>query len=358
MGAQQGGRRRRGRRGARRLPRGAAGRRAPRVAGDPARRRPSSGAGSGSPAAPEDQRLPEAAAWGGLPAGSPLEKGDAALPPARSFVTGHAPDPAGRRWYAGSTATATCTVARRRPRRRRCRPARDAGVGGAGLRGHRPGVVAGRRSSSPRAIPTCGRPSASIPTTPPASATSGTALEALARARRRGRRRRRGRVRLLLQPLAAAATRRPRSAGTIALAHRLDRRARDPLARRVGRHVPRARRRSARHARTVFHCFTGGPDEARARARPRRVPVVQRHRVVQERGRRARRGRDRHRSTACSSRPTRRTSRRCRTAAGRTEPAWVVDVGAALAAATGRRSTRSPPPPPPTRPRCSGTRPR
>ena len=30
--------------------------------------------------------------------------------------------------------------------------------------------------------------------------------------------------------------------------------------------------------RTVFHCFTGGPDEARRVPRPRRPPVVQRHR--------------------------------------------------------------------------------
>ena len=32
----------------------------------------------------------------------------------------------------------------------------------------------------------------------------------------------------------------------------------------------------------------------------------------------------------------RRTSRRCRTAASANEPAWLADVGAALAAATGR----------------------
>ena len=32
--------------------------------------------------------------------------------------------------------------------------------------------------------------------------------------------------------------------------------------------------------RTVFHCFTGGTTEARSRARPRRVLVVQRDRVV------------------------------------------------------------------------------
>ena len=38
------------------------------------------GAGSGCRRVPRTQRLPDAAAWGGLPAGSPLEKGDAAVP--------------------------------------------------------------------------------------------------------------------------------------------------------------------------------------------------------------------------------------------------------------------------------------
>ncbi len=42
--------------------------------------------------------------------------------------------------------------------------------------------------------------------------------------------------------------------------------------------------------RTIFHCFTGGPAEARARVGARLLPVVQRHRVVQERAGPARRG--------------------------------------------------------------------
>ena len=33
--------------------------------------------------------------------------------------------------------------------------------------------------------------------------------------------------------------------------------------------------------RTVFHCFTGGPDEARRVPRPRASPVLQRHRHLQ-----------------------------------------------------------------------------
>ena len=64
---------------ARRLPRGVADRRAARVAGDPA-----GGAELwrrlGLPGSPEDQRLPEAAAWGQLPAGNALEKGDPLFP--------------------------------------------------------------------------------------------------------------------------------------------------------------------------------------------------------------------------------------------------------------------------------------
>ena len=50
-------------------------------------------------------------------------------------------------------------------------------------------------------------------------------------------------------------------------------------------------------ARTVFHCFTGGPAEAEALPRPGRPPVVLGHRHVQDGRRRAGRGRARARST-------------------------------------------------------------
>ena len=56
------------------------------------------------------------------------------------------------------------------------------------------------------------------------------------------------------------------------------------------------------------------------RARPRHLPLVQRDRDVQDRGRPARPRPRRARSTGCWSRPTRRTSRRCRTGADRTSP--------------------------------------
>ena len=87
-------------------------------------------------------------------------------------------------------------------------------------------------------------------------------------------------------------------------------------------------------ARTVFHCFTGGPDEG-ARALDLGAylsfsGIVTFKNADDVRGRRVRPPRPR-----CWSRPTRRTSRRCPTAASPTSPAWVVDVGTALAAATG-----------------------
>ena len=92
--------------------------------------------------------------------------------------------------------------------------------------------------------------------------------------------------------------------------------------------------------RTIFHCFTGGPDEAAARARPRLLPVVQRHRVVQERRRRARRGARSRPPTGCSSRPTARTSRPMPYRGKPNEPAFVVAVGAALARGARRRRRR------------------
>ena len=57
--------------------------------------------------------------------------------------------------------------------------------------------------------------------------------------------------------------------------------------------------------RTVFHCFTGGPDEATAALDRAARSLDQRHRHVQDRRRRARRGRGPRPSSACSSRPTR-----------------------------------------------------
>ena len=88
--------------------------------------------------------------------------------------------------------------------------------------------------------------------------------------------------------------------------------------------------------RTVFHCFTGGPDEAR-RALDLGTYLSFSGIVTFKNARRRARGRGaRARSTACWSRPTRRTSRRCRTAGGANEPACVAVVGAAVAAPRGR----------------------
>ena len=132
----------------------------------------------------------------------------------------------------------------------------------AGLRGHRPRDVPsggrGGRGATRRGL---GPPSACIPTTPPAWTRVG-------RPRRAGARHptvvadRRGRLRPLLRALGAPTSRRSRSArrcssrtsSTVALViHSRD--AWDDtfaVLADVG-----ARRR------TVFHCFTGGPDEAR-----------------------------------------------------------------------------------------------
>ena len=85
-------------------------------------------------------------------------------------------------------------------------------------------------------------------------------------------------------------------------------------------------------ARTVFHCFTGGPDEARRALDARRVPLVQRHRVVQERRRRARRG------GARAARPDARRDRRAVPRAGAAPgPSKRAGVGRR------RRASRSPP---------------
>ena len=88
----------------------------------------------------------------------------------------------------------------------------------------------------------------------------------------------------------------------------------DPHARRVGRHV---RACSTTRACPSARSSTASPADPTRRAGALdlgALPLVQRHRDVQERRRRARRGRARARSTACWSRPTRRSSRRCRTA--------------------------------------------
>ena len=101
-----------------------------------------------------------------------------------------------------------------------------------------------------------------------------------------------------------ATSRRPRSAAQIQLAHASRPRARDPLPRRVGRHVPRARATKASPTRTVFHCFTGGPDEARRCLDLGAYLSFSGIVSFKTRRRRARGRRARARSTACSSRPT------------------------------------------------------
>ncbi len=59
--------------------------------------------------------------------------------------------------------------------------------------------------------------------------------------------------------------------------------------------------------RWVMHCFSGDADFARALPRPRRLPVLRRHRHLQERRTAAQRAGRRRPSTGSWSRPTPRT---------------------------------------------------
>ena len=94
--------------------------------------------------------------------------------------------------------------------------------------------------------------------------------------------------------------------------------------------------------RTVFHCFTGGPDEAQ-RALDLGCYLSFSGIVSFKNSDELRDGGAPSRPpTGCSSRPTRPTSRREPYRGKPNEPAYVVAVGAALAAARGRAtSTRS-----------------
>ena len=337
VGAQQGRRRRRGRGGARRLPRGAAHRRAARVAGDPARAPRELWRRLGLAGTPEDQRLPDAAG-----VGRPARRARRWRRASRCSP-GSTPDrDRGDAIDAGSTATATCSWDGRggRPRRHGRREARAAGVEWLVCVGTDLGSRRGGRSTLADAPPRrVGDRRPAPPRRLPARRASGTRWSRWPRPRRRRGRDRRGRLRLPLRALAARRRRRPRSAPRSRLAHDARPRAGDPHARRVGRHVPRPRRRGraasarcstaspavpTRRARALdlgaYLSFSGivtfkNADDVRAAAAlaPARPPA----------------GRDRRA----------RTSRRCRTAASPTGPrGWW-------------RSARPSPPPPVARSR-------
>ena len=157
---------------------------------------------------------------------------------------------------------------------------------GTDLASSRGGGGAGRGAS-----PTCGRPSASTPTTP------SRLDDGVGRRSRRWPATRRGRggigetgfdLHYEHSPRDDAGGGVPRPGRARARARP---RARDPLARRVGRHVPRARRRGRPARARCSTASPAGPTRRSARARPRRAPVVQRHRVVRER------------ATTCAPRP-------------------------------------------------------
>ena len=206
--------------------------------------------------------------------------------------------------------------------------ARAAGVDGAGLRGHRPRDAPAGRSSSPRRHPDV---RATVGPPPPRRLAPrrrvGRRSWPWPATRRRGGRHRRGRASTSTTTTRRATSRRPRSARRSQLAHRARPRARDPLARRVGRHLPRARRR--RRARSA-RCSTASPADPTKRAarstsaRTSRSAASCRSRTPTTCAPRPRS----RRSTACWSRPTRRSSRRCRTA------------GSAERAGVGRRRRR------------------
>ena len=206
----------------------------------------------GLPGAPEDQRLPEAAGWGGLAAGIAAGEGRAAVPPDRHrVVTAGAPH---RRWV-DSHCHLGWEASGGRPRHH--------GGAGPGRRGSRRWCAwgptwrrRGGRSSSPTGTPTCGRPSACTPTTRPGSTRSGTRWSTLAR----------DRADVVVgigeagfdfyYEHSAAAAQEAAFRAQIAARPRPRPRAGDPLARRVGRHLPRPRRRG--------------------RAAPHRVPLLHR----------------------------------------------------------------------------------
>ena len=152
------------------------------------------------------------------------------------------------------------------------------------MRRHRPRDVAAGARPRGAVTTTCTRRSACTRTTRRSSTREWDVLDALAGAER-VRRDRRGRLRPPLRALARATSRRSRSGAQIRLANDVD----QPLvihSRDAWDDTFRVLDDEGVPERTIFHCFTGGPDEARARARPRLLPVVQRHRVVQERRRR------------------------------------------------------------------------
>ena len=245
------------RRGARRLPRGAAHRRAPRVAGDPARAPRELWRRLGLPGTPEEQRLPDAAAWGSAaPAGNRLEKGAALFPRLDRDR------PPGR---PGSTPTATCPPTRPRPPRSWTGPGRP---GSSGWCASGPTWPPRRAAVGPGRAPTprSTRPSASTPTTPEAGRRVGRAGRA---GRGPGGRRRSAR------PASTSTTSTPRCdaqeeafRAQIRLAHTTDR-ALVIHSRDAWDDTFRVLEDEGVPPRTVFHCFTGGPDEAAARAGPR-----------------------------------------------------------------------------------------
>ena len=244
---------------------------------------PRSGGGSASPGAPEDQRLPEAAVWGGYPGGLAVEKGDPLFPGSR-LTDGRTSPPA---------------LDRRPLPPRSPRPA-DGGAGGAAAAPRRPGVEPAHRRGHRRGrLERGGRSGRGA--TPRCWATAGVHPHDAERRHRRASRpcwprpevggRGGVRPRLPLRPLAPRGPAGGRSPPRSRWPTRHDLAAgRSTPGRRGTTPSPSSRPRAC-PARTVFHCFTGGPDEAAAVPRPGCATSPSAASSPSRRRRRARRGR-------------------------------------------------------------------
>ena len=253
-----------------------------------------------------DQRLPAAAAWGGYPGGLAVTKGEPLFPAPHGLTRRH--DRSDMTWCRQPLPPPRRTD----PRRRRRRGARRPG----GRRAHddhgrlRPGDVArGDRGRGARTTAST-RPSGSIRTTRRTASTRSSSCST-----RRGRRGRRGRPRLLLRPLAPR-----RAADAFAAQIQLAHERSLPLVihtRDAWDDTFDILRAEGTPTRTIFHCFTGGPDEARRcldLGASCRSPASSRSRAR----RTSRRRPGSARSTGCWSRPTARTWHRSPIAANRT----------------------------------------
>ena len=236
-----------GRRRAGRRPGGVADRRHPRRRRPSPARRRRSGSGSACPAAVLDARVPGDVAWGGYPGGLAVTKGPSLFPrisePERCavrWIDSHCHLPAEE---ADELVAEAARGRRRHDDHGGMRP--GVVVGGAGRR-HAPP----RRARHRRPAPARGAPRRRVDRRP---------LRRAATVRSRW-----GSAASTTTTTTRPATQqREAFAAQIAIANERGAAARDPHPGGVGRHVRHPRRRGRARRAPIFHCFTGGPDEAR-----------------------------------------------------------------------------------------------